>query len=296
MTEHRCPLWHEPLVTLPRTAEGVYLVYSPRAGGVYGLQGGWAGLVRREQPIGLLRDATDRQKASLSHWIYRQNLKAGLLRPPEATLESRHEVLAWGWEANRLAAPPPPCLDPETVKAQYARIPSALDRRLTLLNELLLQQDIPPPQDKTTRNRMYADYAGCRAAAAAWDPESGEEEEFWDHLKKEGWDASGQSIWLSCVRVPAHETRKSRGRISGLSFYILKQSSPCGRLGPPHPAARPTGPAAPTGPFCPHNAADSRPSRAWPGHARGGSADPDAPTDSHSENTLVNPPAWTPKP
>ena len=62
-----------------------------------------------------------------------------------------------------------------------------------------------------------------------------------------------------------------------------------GRLGPPHPAARHPGPAAPTAPFCPHNAADSGPRRAWPCHAPGGSTDPHAPTDSRLENTLVKP-------
>ena len=119
-----------------------------------------------------------------------------------------------------------PGLDYNTVMAQYERLPSALDRRLTLLRELLLQQDMPQPTDETKLYRVCRAYAGCRAAAAAWDPESGEEEEFWDHLKKEGWDASGQSIWLSCARVPAHETRKSRGRISGLSFIYSSKAVP----------------------------------------------------------------------
>ena len=64
MTEHLCPLWGEPLLTPPRTAEGVYLVYSPRAGGVY------------------MGCRADRQKASLSHWIYRQHLAAGLGTAP----------------------------------------------------------------------------------------------------------------------------------------------------------------------------------------------------------------------
>ena len=72
-----------------------------------------------------------------------------------------------------------------------------------------------------------------------------------------------------------------------------------GRLGPPHPAARHTGPAAHTAPFCPHNAADSGPSRAWPCHARGGPTDPDAPTDARPENTLVKDrtqPLWSLRP
>ena len=52
------------------------------------------------------------------------------------------------------------CLDRDTEMAQYARTPSALDRRLYLLKELLLQQDMPEPQDKQLQNRVYADYSG----------------------------------------------------------------------------------------------------------------------------------------
>ena len=104
--------------------------------------------------------------------------------PPEATLESRHDVLDWGWEANRLAAAP--CLDPETVKAQYARIPSALERRLTLLNELLLQQDLPQPPDETKLHQVCRDYEGFRAAAAAT-TSAAEELEFRKHIEAKGW-------------------------------------------------------------------------------------------------------------
>ncbi len=60
-----------------------------------------------------------------------------------------------------------------------------------------------------------------------------------------------------------------------------------GRLGPPHHAARHTGPAAPTGPFCPQNAGDSRSRRPWPCHTRGGPTDPVTSTVSRPENTLV---------
>ena len=42
MTEHLCPLWGEtPVTTLDEN--GVLFVYSPRAGGVYGLTGSGAG-------------------------------------------------------------------------------------------------------------------------------------------------------------------------------------------------------------------------------------------------------------
>ena len=185
MAKHQCPLWGEPLTISPITAEGVYLVYSPRAGGVYGLPGSWGVETERGHPIAQLGQATPRQKANLSHWIYRQNLEAGLLWPPEGIPESaRHDVMGWGVDTLPQQAP---SLDYDTVMAQYARPPSALHRRLYLLNELLLQQDIPLPIDKTKLRRVYADYTGFRAAAAAWDPEPREENEFWDHLEKEGW-------------------------------------------------------------------------------------------------------------
>ena len=182
MTEPLCPLWGEtPVTTLDEN--GVLFVYSPRAGGVYGLTGEW-GRAAGSRTIRDLIEAPDREKANLSHWIYRQNLDAGLLRPPATTRESRHHVLEWGRDANRLAAAPR--LDPETVKVQYARTPSALDRRLYLLNELLLQQDLPKPQDKHLQHRVYVDYSGFRAAAAAWETDS-EAEEFWEHLETKGW-------------------------------------------------------------------------------------------------------------
>ena len=89
--------------------------------------------------------------------------------------------------------------------------------------------------------------------------------------------ASGPRRHLNLPALPARDPHRTPPSLSPHP----------GRLGPPHPAARHTGPAAPTAPFCPHNAADSGPSRAWPCPARGGSTDPDTPTDSRPENTLV---------
>ena len=187
MTEHLCPLWGEPLLTPPKTAEGVYLVYSPRAGGIYGLTGEWGGEVERSgRTIAQLRQARPRAKANLSHWIYRQNLEAGLLRPPVAIPNSaRHDVLDWGLDLIDVARRAPR-LDPDAVLAQYARNPSALDRRLYLLNELLLQQDMPQPTDETNLHRVCTDYEGFRAAAAAWATDS-EAAEFLIHFKQTGW-------------------------------------------------------------------------------------------------------------
>ena len=83
MTEHLCPLSGKPLLTPPITAKGVYLVYSPRAGGVYGLNGSAGAGRSREVVVPLIHSAKPRprQQANLSHWIYCQNRDAGLLWP-----------------------------------------------------------------------------------------------------------------------------------------------------------------------------------------------------------------------
>ena len=186
MSRPLCPLWGgNPLVTKPLDVDGVWFVYSPRAGGVYGLTGEWGLAAEKKLHIPELRGATPRQKANLSHWIYRQNLEAGLLRSPADPVSVRHNVMYLGLSESELVRRAPR-LDPETVKAQYARTPSALDRRLYLLNELLLQQDMPEPQDKQLQNRVYADYRGFRAAAAAWETDS-EPTEFLIHFKQRGW-------------------------------------------------------------------------------------------------------------
>ena len=153
-----------------------------------GLTGQWGGEVERSgRTIAQLRQATPRQKANLSHWIYRQNLEAGLLWPLEDMPQgARDDVMNLRMIDSTLLQQAPR-LDPETVAAQSARTPSALDRRLTLLRELLRQQDIPQSKDENRLYRVCRDYEGLRAAAEAWDPESGEENEFWDHLEKEGW-------------------------------------------------------------------------------------------------------------
>ena len=186
MTEYLCPLWGDPLVTPPRTVEGVYLVYSPRAGGVYGLTGQWGVEAERGRIIAQLRQAKPRQKTNLSHWIYRRNLESGVLRPTEDSPNSaRHDVMEWGWGVDTLPSRVL-CLDRDTEMAQYARPPSALDRRLYLLNELLLQQDIPRPTGITELHRVYTDYKRFRAAAAATTSET-EEFEFRKHIEANGW-------------------------------------------------------------------------------------------------------------
>ena len=81
MAEICCPIWGKTQVTT-LCENGVWFVYSPRAGGVYGLTGQWGVEAERGRSITDLIEVRDREKANLSHWIYHQNLKAGLLRPP----------------------------------------------------------------------------------------------------------------------------------------------------------------------------------------------------------------------
>ncbi len=190
-----CPLWGEtPVTTLDEN--GVLFVYSPRAGGVYGLTGEWR---RRamSSPNADLIGVQDREKANLSYWIYRENLEARLLWPLEGMPKwDREDGMNLRMIDSKLLQQAPR-LDHETIVAQYARTPSALDRRLTLLRELLRQQDIPRSTDETKLHRVCRDYQGLRAAAAAWETDSGtdsEAEEFWVHLEKEGWVSSRPSL------------------------------------------------------------------------------------------------------
>ena len=193
-----CPLWGDtPVTTLDEIDEnGVLFVYSPRAGGVYGLTGEWR---RRglSSPIDQLIGASKREKANLSHWIYCQNRDAGLLWPLEGMSEwDREDAMVLHIIDPKLLQQAPR-LDPETVAAQSARTPSALDRRLTLLRELLRQQDIPRSTDENKLYRVCRDYEGLRAAAAAWETDTdtdSEAEEFWVHLEKEGWVSSRPAV------------------------------------------------------------------------------------------------------
>ena len=193
-----CPLWGDtPVTTLDEIDEnGVLFVYSPRAGGVYGLTGEWR---RRglSSPIDQRIGASKREKANLSHWIYCQNRDAGLLWPLEGMSEwDREDAMVLHIIDPKLLQQAPR-LDPETVAAQSARTPSALDRRLTLLRELLRQQDIPRSTDENKLYRVCRDYEGLRAAAAAWETDTdtdSEAEEFWVHLEKEGWVSSRPAV------------------------------------------------------------------------------------------------------
>ena len=208
-----CPLWGDtPVTTLDEIDEnGVLFVYSPRAGGVYRLTGEWRWRAM-SSPNADLMGVQDREKANLSHWIYCQNRDAGLLWPLEGMPKwDREDAMVLSIIDPKLLQQAPR-LDPETVAAQSVRTPSALDRRLTLLRELLRQQDIPRSTDENKLYRVCRDYEGLRAAAAAWETDTDSEaEEFWEHLEKEGWVRSRPALPAGTLfNVPAVCTLDAR--------------------------------------------------------------------------------------
>ena len=180
-----CPIWRQPLPTAPKELWHLnLLVYSSRAGGVYVLESPWADQARAGAEIPQFTQATPREKANLSHWIYRYNLEAGLLTPDDHTRSSRHAVVdeVPREELARRA----PTLDYDTTVEWSNRRPSTTDRRLCLMRELLVQMDMRLPPEDSTHGIVYADYAGFRWAAAAC-AEDSEWREFLEHFQKRGW-------------------------------------------------------------------------------------------------------------
>ena len=180
MTWPLCPLWREPLYTAPKNTGDSCLVYSPRAGGVYRLEGPFGNRIADD----LLTLATPRQKANLSHWIYRQNLEAGLLFPDHPTSPRRHTPMSEFSTVD--LAQRAPTLDEATVQAQYQITPPAPDRLLYFMREMLRQQDNLLPEDQDRRILTYWDYQGFRRAAAAI-ASTLEETEFQAHLIAQDW-------------------------------------------------------------------------------------------------------------
>ena len=180
MSQERCRLWGEPLSTDPWSAEDSHLIYSPRTGGVYRLEGLFGHRISEE----LLTQAPLRQKANLSHWIYRQNLEARLLIPEHLLGSQRHTAMSEFSTAELVQRAP--TLDEATVRQQYQITPPAPDRLLYLMREMLRQQDSPLPEDQDRRDLTYWDYQGFRRAATAVASTS-EETEFREYIQAQGW-------------------------------------------------------------------------------------------------------------
>ena len=140
-----CPIWGTFLNRLSKPIETGLLIYSPRAGGFYKLEGIWADTAFRGQTIGQFRHATDREKANLSYWIFQQNLQAGLLTPDVETRKPHDTLMERRGEALITLARRVPTVDYDTAMARYIRQPTAQDRLLNFVGEFLRQKDLQEP-------------------------------------------------------------------------------------------------------------------------------------------------------
>ena len=138
----------------------------------------------RGTPIGLLSQATPREKARLSHWLYRQNMEAGLLIPAAATRSPRSSVL-FEIPREELAARAPR-VSHDMVQSCYIRPPRAEAQLLYVMRELILQQDIPLPTSSPQLRKARDEYAlfqlaaGACATSADWD-------ELLGHIRARDW-------------------------------------------------------------------------------------------------------------
>ena len=154
--KYDCPVWGDDTNNLGLSLfqflpdkDDVY-VHSPRTGGEFRFEDGWAKAVRNfwdnvqanrpnpdRYPIAELGAATERQKANLSFWIYQQNLSRGLLNK-QLTPHSSDQI---------------PLLSPEIVGPLFSGDgPNATDRLFFFVRELLRQTDI----DKRIQGYLWA--------------------------------------------------------------------------------------------------------------------------------------------
>ena len=174
-----CPIWESP-PSAQDIDEWGRLCDSKRAGGRF---------VLKQSGAPLLHRLTDRQKADLSYWIYCHNLEYRLFDEQPSDED-------------------PPVLDRKWVKGHRNRTPSASDRMLTLLRELIRCDDAG--EEPSGDLQMAA--GGCRD-----DKDLGE---LIRHAMKEGWTGSldpnlpsdrTDTINLA-GRIHVDEQRGKRGR------------------------------------------------------------------------------------
>ena len=173
-------------------------VYSPRAGGLFqaGRTNSAFNVVHER-----LQDLTPRERANLSHWIYRHNWDTGLLQPRRPRW-LRKEAL------QEAAFPADQCFKvTEDMEADGFLVqPKATDRLLCFLRELIWQLDrsVQAP-DKIEEE--WAEYWQFLWAASAC---ANEEEvvEFWEVARQRNWLQETSSSLSYLARYPA------RSRIS----------------------------------------------------------------------------------
>ena len=156
--EQPCPIWGETSFGLVSTLSGPKRFHSARAGGSYVLNDSGAVLL---DSLSDREQLTDRHKANLSYWIYKHNYENRLLdeRP-------RGEDLI--------------VLNKEWVEDHWKRTPSAEDRMLMFLRELIRSDDAgePPHED------LLQAAGGCRSVTDL--------QEIWRYSIGKGWTGSNK--------------------------------------------------------------------------------------------------------
>ncbi|MCY3659418.1 MAG: hypothetical protein OXG36_10420 [Caldilineaceae bacterium] len=130
-----CPIW-ESAPKMQDISEVGCPWCSHQAGGRFWLMQSGAALLQ-------CRLLTDRRKANLSYWIYKHNLEYRL------------------FDANPGLGEKPPVLDQAWVEGHRDLTPSASERMLMFLRELIRCDDAGVPADKADRNLLKA-AGGCR--------------------------------------------------------------------------------------------------------------------------------------
>lgn len=235
MPEIHCPIWDLPLPDGFRDLGDSLQFYSPRAGGLYRIGQDWADTVRDDlestghTQIGQFAQASPREKANLSYWIYRQNLAAGILVPVAPSKARRSATLDAFKEAGGGRVP---LLSHARLAEVYNRTPPAEERLLFLMKELLLQKDIPLPNEESSKNSVGEEYLEYQKAASASLNE--DMEEFRKAIVLRQWAKSDYSygvVWTNMARSLTLDARiwvekQIRERSPGFQGFVAMSFQP----------------------------------------------------------------------
>ena len=171
--EPPCPIW-DGRTSAQSIDEWGQLCNSPRAGGRFLL---------KQCGAPLLRPLTDRQKANLSYWIYHHNLRYRLFDKSPDLGEA------------------PPVLDQKWVESNRDRTPSASDRALTFLRELIRCDDAGKQSETESDHELQRNLrmaaGGCRRKEDL--------DELYRYARAKGWlgHTSRSGLYHELINLPA---------------------------------------------------------------------------------------------
>ena len=184
-SQQACPIWESP----PRASnidECGQLCDSPRAGGRFVLMQSGAACLHR---------LSDRQKANLSYWIYRHNLECRKF--DEGSSGEKPIVVDQDW-----------------VEGHRDRIPTASDRMLTWLRELIRCDDAG---EATTADLQQA-AGGCRHAQDLNELARHSMQQGWTGNLDPNWPAEGSDFINLAGRIHVDEQLRDLG--SGRNGFV----------------------------------------------------------------------------